>query len=242
MEVVFAGTGDAFGNGGRHQTCFVLRSSEGQLMVDCGASALVALKAQGVEPNDIETVVLTHLHGDHFGGLPFLILDGQFRRRERPLTIAGPPGTTARLHAAMDVLFPGSRAAARRYETRVVELEFDRSTSVGPATVRALEVEQPDTPACALRVELAGKTVAYTGDTAWTDGLIDLAAGADLLIAESYFYARDVPHHLSHPTLVAQRERLDCRRIVLTHMGPEMLARQADAAFECAHDGMVLEL
>src|SRR5439155_10821177 len=105
-------------------------------------------------PNEIEAVVLTHLHGDHFGGLPFLILDGQFRRRERPLTIGGPPGTTDRLHSAMDVLFPGSRNGRRRFELTVVELEFDTPTQVGPATVRALAVKQPDTPACALRVEL----------------------------------------------------------------------------------------
>lgn len=114
---------------------------------------MTALKAAGVEPHDIEMVVLTHLHGDHFGGLPFLILDGQFRRRERPLTIAGPPGSTERLHRAMDGLFPRSRSAPRRFETTVVELAFDTPTPVGLAMARSLEVEQPDTPACALRVQ-----------------------------------------------------------------------------------------
>jgi ribonuclease BN (tRNA processing enzyme) len=242
VELILAGTGDAFGNGGRFQTCFVLRHGDDAVMIDCGASSLTALKAAGVEPNDIEIVVLTHLHGDHFGGLPFVILDGQFRRRQRPLTIAGPPGSTERLHLAMDVLFPGSRSAPRRFETTVIELEFDAPARVGPAMVRTLEVEQPDTPACAVRVELGGKVVAYTGDTAWTDDLIELAAGADLLVAESYFYDREVPYHLSHRTLVAQRDRLDCRRIVLTHMSPDMLAMESDAEFECARDGLVVTL
>ncbi len=242
VELFLVGTGDAFGNGGRFQTCFVLRHGDDAVMIDCGASSLIALKAAGIEPNDIETIALTHLHGDHFGGLPFVILDGQFRRRERPLTIAGPPGTTERLHRAMDVLFPGSRSAPRRFDTTVVELDFDALARVGPAMVRTLEVEQPDTPACALRIELGGKVLAYTGDTAWTDGLIELAAGADLLVAESYFYDREVPYHLYYPTLVRQRDRLDCRRILLTHMSPEMLARQADAELECAHDGMVVTL
>jgi ribonuclease BN (tRNA processing enzyme) len=242
VELVLVGTGDAFGNGGRFQTCFVLRHGDDAVMVDCGASSLTALKAAGLEPNDIEVVVLTHLHGDHFGGLPFLILDGQLRRRERPLTIAGPPGTTERLHRAMDVLFPGSRSAPRRFEITVVELDFDAPTRLGPAVVRTLKVEQPDTPACALRVQLAGKVMVYTGDTAWTDGLIELAAGADVLVAESYFYDREVPYHLSYPALVENRDRLDCRRILLTHMSPQMLDRQGDALFECAHDGMVVRL
>src|SRR5919206_4449650 len=105
----FLGSGDAFGNGGRFQTCFLLSGAGDSLLIDCGATSLTALKAAGVEPNDIGTVVLTHLHGDHFGGLPFLVLDGQFRRRERALTVAGPPGTPARVDAALDVLVPGSR-------------------------------------------------------------------------------------------------------------------------------------
>jgi ribonuclease BN (tRNA processing enzyme) len=242
VELVLAGTGDAFGNGGRFQTCFILRHGGDAVMIDCGASSLTALKAAGVEPNEVETVLLTHLHGDHFGGLPYLILDGQFRRRQRPLTIAGPPGTTERVHAAMELLFPGSRSASRRFHTTIVELDFDNPTRLGPAVIRTLEVEQPGTPAGAVRVELGGKVVAYTGDTAWTDGLIDLSAGADLLVAEAYFYDRDVPYHLSYRTLLAQRDRLDCRRILLTHMSPDMLARQADAVFPCAHDGMVVTL
>ncbi len=81
MRVRFAGSGDAFGSGGRWQTCIHL-SGEGQvLLVDCGVTSLVALKAQGLDPDAVDSVAVTHLHGDHFGGLPFLILDGQFSRR-----------------------------------------------------------------------------------------------------------------------------------------------------------------
>jgi ribonuclease BN (tRNA processing enzyme) len=242
VRVIFAGTGDAFGNGGRLQTCFVLEGGADRLMIDCGASSLTAVKAAGVEPNEVETVLLTHLHGDHFGGLPFMILDGQFRRRERPLTIAGPPGTGERLDRAMDVLFPGSREGRRRFEVAVVEIEPGAPTTVGPAVVRTIAVEQPGTPACALRVDFHGRTVAYTGDTAWTDELGGLAEGADLLVAEAYFFDRTVPFHLDYATLRAHRDELTCRRVVLTHMGPDMLARQSESDFECARDGLVLTL
>src|SRR5437879_5953655 len=123
VDVQILGSGDAFGSGGRLQACFALRGGPEDLLVECGASSLVAMKRAGIEPNDIAWVVVSHLHGDHFGGLPFLVLDGQFRRRERPLVIAGPPGLGERLHAAMEVLFPGSASASRRFETRVVELD-----------------------------------------------------------------------------------------------------------------------
>jgi ribonuclease BN (tRNA processing enzyme) len=242
MKLTFVGAGDAFGNGGRFQTCFLLEAPDSDsILIDCGATSLTALKAARKEPNDVAAVVLTHLHGDHFGGIPFLILDGQFRRRERDLTIAGPPGTQQRVEQAMELLFPGSLSGRRRFELRFAEFGA-YPTDVGAATVTALEVEQPDTPACALRVEYGGCVVAYTGDTAWTDDLIGLAKGADLLVAEAYFFDRQVPYHLDYATLAKNAGRLDCKRIALTHMSPDMLARAGEADFETAYDGMVVEL
>lgn len=242
VRLRFVGSGDAFGNGGRFQTCLLLEGGPERVLIDCGATSLTALKASGVEPNEIGTVLLTHLHGDHFGGLPFLVLDGQFRRRELSLTIAGPPGTRARVDAAMDLLFPGSREASRRFQVDVAELEPGVATVIGPATVTTIAVEQPGTPACALRVEYAGRTVAYTGDTAWTDELVAIAAGADLLVAEAYFFDRQVPFHLDYATLRANLDLLGARRVVLTHMSPDMLARGDEVELERARDGLVVEL
>ena len=123
MRVDFVGSGDAFGSGGRWQTCIHL-SGEGQVMlVDCGATSLVALKAQGLDPGAVDAVAVTHLHGDHFGGLPFLILDGQFSRRSAPLQVAGPPGIRTRLAEVMEALFPGSSQAQRRFPAEVTELD-----------------------------------------------------------------------------------------------------------------------
>jgi ribonuclease BN (tRNA processing enzyme) len=242
VRLHFIGSGDAFGNGGRFQTCFWLEGAGESLLIDCGATSLTALKSQGVEPNDIGHVVLTHLHGDHFGGVPFLVLDGQFRRRELSLTVAGPRETRRRVEDAMELMFPGSATAKRRFAVEFIELESGPPTRVGSALVSVLPLEVPGTPACALRIEYCNRTIAYTGDTAWTDGLVGLCAGADLLVAEAYFFENQVPFHLDYATLNANRSRLEVARIVLTHMSPDMLARQADAAYECAHDGLTIEL
>jgi ribonuclease BN (tRNA processing enzyme) len=77
MRLTIIGSGDAFGSGGRFNTCFFLETAKGKLLVDCGASSLVALKAQGLDPNEVDGIVLSHLHGDHFGALPFLLMDAQ---------------------------------------------------------------------------------------------------------------------------------------------------------------------
>ena len=244
MRIRFVGSGDAFGSGGRWQTCIHL-SAEGQaLLVDCGATSLVALKAQGLDPHAVGAVAVTHLHGDHFGGLPFLILDGQFSRRTAPLLVAGPPGTGVRLTEAMEALFPGSSRAHRRFPVQVTELATDGAPAkLGPATVRGWQVEHAcGAPPLALRVELGGRSLGYSGDTQWTTALAEAAGGADLFAAEAYTFDRPVRYHLDYQTLRAHLGELDARRIVLTHMSADMLARQADAELPAVYDGMTLKL
>ena len=118
LRLRFLGSGDAFGSGGRFQTCLYLEGPGGRVLLDCGATALVAMKRAGIDPASVGWIILTHLHGDHFGGVPFVVLDGQFARRETPLVVAGPPGTPERVTAAMEVLFPGSSRVTRRFATR----------------------------------------------------------------------------------------------------------------------------
>jgi ribonuclease BN (tRNA processing enzyme) len=241
VKVRFLGSGDAFGSGGRFQTCIHLESGAGQLLLDCGASSLIAMRRFGVDPQAIDAVILSHLHGDHFGGVPFMILDGQFKRRTRPLIVVGPPGVEARVRATMEALFPGSTSVERRFETRFVELVDRSPIVVGPVGVTGFEVSHASgAPPFALRVAGEGKVVAYSGDTEWTESLIEAARGADLFIAEALFYDKRVRYHLDLATLLQHRARLDCRRLVLTHMGEEMLARRDGLAIEAAEDGREL--
>jgi ribonuclease BN (tRNA processing enzyme) len=241
VKVRFLGSGDAFGSGGRFQTCIHLQSNAGGMLLDCGASSLIAMRRFGLEPQTIDTVILSHLHGDHFGGVPFLILDGQFKRRTRPLIVAGPPGVEARVHEAMEVFFPGSTRIERKFDTRFIELADRVPIEVGPARVTGFAVVHASgaTP-FALRVAAEDRIVTYSGDTEWTESLVDAARGADLFIAEALFYDKRVKYHLDLTTLLQHRARLDCRRLVVTHMGEDMLARLDGLAVEAAEDGKEL--
>jgi ribonuclease BN (tRNA processing enzyme) len=243
IELQILGSGDALGSGGRFQACLRLAGPSGALLVDCGASSLVAMKRLGVEPLEIGWIVVSHLHGDHFGGIPFVVLDGQFRRRATPLVLAGPPGLRDRVVAAMEVLFPGSSTAPRRFTTEFLELADRTPTRLGPAVVTAYGVEHASgAPAYALRIEYEDKIVAYSGDTQWTPALLDVARGADVFVCEAYFFEKHVKFQLDYRTLEAQRDRLACGRLVLTHMSWDMLGRLGDVEFECAHDGQAIVL
>jgi ribonuclease BN (tRNA processing enzyme) len=68
MKLQFIGSGDAFGSGGRFNTCFHVTGSHINFLIDCGASSLIALKKNLINLNDIQTIFITHFHADQFGG------------------------------------------------------------------------------------------------------------------------------------------------------------------------------
>ena len=243
ISVRFLGSGDAFGSGGRLQTCILLESDGGRFLIDCGATSLSAMKRFDIDPSSIDAVLISHLHGDHFGGLPFLILDGQFSRRTRPLVIAGPPGIEERLRQTMEALFPGSSQTRQKYQITVTELAERVETTFGALSVTPFAVVHASgAPAYALRVACGGKIVAYSGDTEWTDALADAANGSDLFICEAYYFDKQVKFHLDYGTLMAHREELRCRRLVLTHMSSDLLSHADEIDAECAEDGLLIKL
>jgi len=244
VSITFLGSGDAFGSGGRFNACFLVSAPEATFLVDCGASSMVALRRFGIEPNAIDMILVSHLHGDHFAGIPFFILDAQFiSRRTAPLLLAGPPGMRRRLREAQEVLFPGSSRTQQRFEIVIHELEPARMEELAGVSVQPFLVRHEcGAPPLALRFGCGGKTIAYSGDTEWCDTLVPAARGADLFITEAYYFDKQVPFHLDFRTLESHREELGAHRIVLTHMNSDMLERVESLGWEYAEDGKVIEV
>ena len=242
MQLQFIGCGDAFGSGGRTNTCFHVTGHHVNFLIDCGASSLPALKRQGVARDDIDLILITHFHGDHFGGLPFLLLDAQFTRRTRPLVIAGPEGIEARLTQVMEALFENSSKTKQRFDLGVVALRPELTHSFGAVNVTPFPVVHGESggPFLAYRIEAEGRVIAYTADTEWTETLVPLGHNADLLIAEAYTFDRPVKNHLSLKALEARLSDIKPKRVILTHMSEDMLERAVP--FETASDELTIEI
>lgn len=244
MYLQVVGCGDAFGSGGRGNSCFYLRGESGSLLLDCGPTAPPAMKRLGIRPAGLDAVLLSHFHGDHFGGLPFLFLEGRFlEKRARPLVVGGPPGVERRVHELSRALYRGGAASHDPSLATFQELRPGVACRVGPAQVTPFAVRHQAEELClGLRVTLDGRTVVYSGDTGWFPELVDAAAGADLFLWECTYADDTWDGHTKLDEVLRAREKLDCRRLLLTHMGPDVLELRGEHDLPWAEDGMKVEL
>jgi ribonuclease BN (tRNA processing enzyme) len=245
MHLQFVGCGDAFGSGGRFNTCFHLVGNRINALIDCGASSLVALNKHAIKRNDIDVIFISHFHADHVGGVPFFILEGNYvLKRERPLTIVGPPGLKARFPELMETAFPGTKTMQLRFPLTLRELEIGRRNEIGPISVTSFQVMHDDRagPCLGFRFEADGKVIGFSGDTEWTDALINIGREADLFICECYMREKPVKTHMALTALEQHLRQIRPKRLILTHMSSDMLSRRDEVPFEIAEDGMIVEL
>lgn len=236
-EFIVVGCGDAFGSGGQLNTCFFIRSASGGLLIDCGATSLSGLRRQGVSPDDIDVIVITHFHGDHFAGLPFLLLDLAVKGRTRPLVIISPPGCKGRLEVLLSILYPSS-AVLEKLNLEFREFIWGSVVTTGFAGVEALPViHTPESLPHGVKIFFDRLVVAYSGDTEWTENLILLSENADLFICECCFFSSEVKGHLNYQQIFDRRSSLRCKKLLLTHFDQEMLIHKDVIALEYAEDG-----
>ncbi len=245
MHLQFVGCGDAFGSGGRFNTCFHVVGSGTNVLIDCGASSLPALKRLGIDVNAVDVILVTHFHGDHFGGIPFLLLEAQLvGNRQRPLILAGPPGLPDRYARAMDVAFPSSPQEPTRFELILRELPARQRVQVGALHVTPFPVVHVEAagPCYGYRIEAEDRIIAYSGDTEWTESLIEIGRDADLFICEAYTREKRVKSHTALATLEPFLPQIRPKRLVLTHMSDDMLAHRQEVPYQTASDGLIVEL
>ncbi len=244
VRVTVIGSGDAYGSGGRGHSGYLIEAPGATFLLDAGPTVLQGLKRHGFGPECIDFVVLSHLHGDHFGGVPFLFLDYIYdSRRRRPFRIYGPADTERRVRQLFSALFERIAEQPLPFPVDYHELAAGAPCTVdGLRLVPVLVPHATELVCFAYRIEAAGRTIFYSGDTGWTEELVRNAHGADLFLCECSLYGDGPPIHLSYPQIAARARDFGCARLVLTHLGREPLARRGEITLECAEDGMMIEL
>jgi ribonuclease BN (tRNA processing enzyme) len=243
-ELVFVGTSDAFGAGGRRQTAMLLRAPHGAALLDCGATTCTGLSALGIPRSEIDAIVVSHFHADHFGGIPTFLLAASYEdRRRRLLHIAGPRGVESRVRAAAAALGHSFEDRQFPFPISFQELPVGPDHEVGPIHVRSFETKhQADSNPHGLCVQIGPKRMVFSGDTGWFEDLPLHVRGADLFVCECTLLTPLFEYHLSLEELTRHRGAFDCGRMILTHLGESMVSQRGSCGFETADDGLVVKL
>jgi ribonuclease BN (tRNA processing enzyme) len=243
-EVVFIGTSDAFGAGGRRQSAVFVRGERGGLLLDCGATTNTGLSALAISRDEIDVILVSHFHGDHFGGIPSFLYAALYAdRRRHPLELVGPPELAQRVHALAAAMGHHLENREWTFPIRYREIRPGEALEAGPASLRAFATaHQLEAHPQGYQVRLGRDTIAYSGDTGWFDALPRAVAGSHLFICECTLERASLDFHLSLEELREHRDDLDCGRLILTHLGETMLGRRGQIELETADDGLAVKL
>jgi ribonuclease BN (tRNA processing enzyme) len=245
VTVTLFGTGDAFASSGRSQSGYLIDAPGGRILLEAGPGLMQALKGSGVPTDSFDLLLISHLHGDHFGGLPFLILEYMWEtRRKKVLTIAGPPKLEERTWSLMRTMFPHFELDKIKHKLKFAVLEPGHSTRLGKFKVSAIRSPHttPDI-SLSIRIDGGGKSIVFSGDSGWNDELVEMTDGADLFLCEcTYYESAHLKFHLNYPLLAANRDKFKVRRMVLTHLGREVLSHEDEVALELGYDGMKITI
>jgi ribonuclease BN (tRNA processing enzyme) len=242
VRLTVIGSGDAFCAGGALHSCNLLEHGGGKLMLECGPGVLAGMKRLGIPTDAPDAVLVSHLHGDHFGGLPFLFLEYLFEnRRERPLTLVGPPTLLDRSLALYSTLYRELQSFELPFPIDLVEVHPGDTVQVAGFDVEAFEVCHNAEPfSLGYRIASPEGTMLFSGDSAWTESFVDKSVGADLFLCECCTIEPTVPMHTSYAELLSHRDRLGCARLLLTHLG-QGVRDATEFRFERAVDGLVVD-
>lgn len=225
MRVVVVGCSGSFPGPDSAASCYLVEADDDtgrtwRVLLDLGSGALGPLQRY-TPPRDVDAVLLSHLHPDHYLDLCGLYVALKYDpdgRRGVPVQVHGPRGTAGRLARAYDVPVPPGMSG----QLDVREWTDAEPVRIGPLTVTPHRVLHP-VEAYGMRVEAGGAVLAYTGDTDDCPGLDDVARGADVLLSEAAFHeGRDAVRgiHLTARRAAQVAERNGVARLVLTHLPP----------------------
>ncbi len=243
MELTVLGCGDAFGNGGRNNTSFLVTEAGEHVLIDCGASTLIRLKYEKIDLEAISTIVISHFHGDHYGGIPFILISSLFEKpRKNPLTIVGPEGVKKRVYELQEAMYIGTADQLDELDLKFVEYKHEESLSLGDKSISVWKVEHsPPSLPHGIRLEWHGKKIAFSGDTSWTENLLPLSRGTDLFICECNFQKEVSFGHLSYEELLRKHQLFETKSLWLNHMANEVFDA-TDFKFNRLYDGQKIRI
>ena len=222
MEITVVGSGTVVPRLPRRQSCVVVESGGETLVFDLGSGAVRGMLHAGLDPFAADRIFFTHFHPDHTVDvvpLLFAVKYGAEEERTRPLSISGPEPFEEFWASIMKAWGPWMRG---KYPTEISELPHECHSPLdlpGCSLSWAPAKHRPES--IAYRLEADNKAFVYTGDTEYSETVIDLARGAHTLLIECSFPDdAPVPGHLTPSSVAHIASEAEVEKVVLTHVYP----------------------
>lgn len=246
MKINVLGSGNAFNTNGRAHAAYLIEAqNSGCILLDCGATTLYRLQQINFDFDLLDGVLLTHFHGDHIGGLPFLFIQlWLVEKRNRTLKVIGPVGVKEICKSLMDICYPGffDKCLLEFIEVSPDEsidfITFGHEIQIKPFKIS----HRPESLGYRAREDT--KEFAFSGDSSFDQNLFDLVDGVDLALIELSILSQDEISvaHVSLEEVKLNIEKLNAHSIVFTHIYDELARAAEKMGYKTAYDGMVLEV
>ena len=222
MEITVVGSGTVVPRLERRQSCVVVEASGETFYFDLGSGAVRGMLRAGLDPFAVDRIFFTHFHPDHTVDvvpLLFSIKYGAEEERSRPLYLTGPQPFRAFWGSVTSVW---GEFMLGDYPTHVCELPHECPSPLDLPGCRLSWAPAEHRPeSIAYRLDGEEGSFVYTGDTEYSESVVDLARGAHTMLIECSFPDESpVPGHLTPSGVARIASEAGVRRVVLTHVYP----------------------
>ena len=214
QEVFILGSGNAFNIDKRGHTAFLL---DKKFLIDCGATTLYKIQEFNIDLTSLKYVLITHFHGDHFAGLPFVLIYLKYiLHRSEPIKIVGPIGLKENYQQLMNLTYPDMEFP---FLVQLQELQKQEEIFLENYQIKAYPITHK-TESIGYRIEDAQHSFAFTGDTILNEEVFTLMEGVDVGIVELSLW--DNPDnkvmHVSLEELIRLRGKIHAKRLYFNHI------------------------
>jgi ribonuclease BN (tRNA processing enzyme) len=227
IELLFLGSGNAFAPGRSYGSFLV----DERILFEAPPTTLPALRGMGKLLEDIQYIFISHFHGDHCFGLPFIFLDHYFMtKRENPLTIIGPKGLKKLTHTLIDLAYPDTRKDySQNFPVEFLEVSPGKEYILQGMTFKVYKMFHGKLPSLGFSLLYKHRRLAYSGDTGPCPSLYELLHDAHIAIIEMTSIDGVYPYHLNQENVLEIRRRLSSKTsLILTHL-PALTRNQLKA-------------
>lgn len=203
------GTSSAYPTDNNPTSSYLVSTDDGQILLDCGSGSMLALE----EVTDLETidhVFISHKHPDHIADL------GVFQHRRLIKKMMNKELLDLQIVGRFDDALKDEMGSIKGSQV----IDLSTVEQIGPFNVSFHQTVHP-IPTYAIRLEINGKSIVYTADTAYCEDLIEFSKGADVLIVESSLYPEmdgSLAGHMTINEAIIFGEKSNAKQIILTHL------------------------